>query len=183
MPNEITTNLKTNTAALLKEPFYSLLSRNDIDWAGKCLFTPEGRFNGFKNGRQGGNISARPVPSDAETVARAKVEKKRIEKIMIKPTKAEFAELMARLSFHCGHQQMTPEMSQSVLQDKWEDLKDYSLPILKEACKQYRLLPKGNNFMPQSGNLIALIKEEWNALNTALSRIEAIIDGEKDGKG
>lgn len=151
-----------------------MLNRTNIDWNGNCIFEG-GKVVGFKIANASNNYQMVPIPSNERTIADAKHNMEILKAIMKPATMEQVALIFKRLHTSCGKQNRSPEEMKYMFNDYYADLGKYPPKLIQDACDAYRRLPEGNEFMPQSGKLIALMCADWNYLHFLKSRIEKIL--------
>lgn len=130
---------------------------------------------GFKTNKASNHRRMLPIPNDEKTIEEAKQAQSVLEIAMRPATSAEIALMFKKLTLHCGKQVKSFEEINSMVSDYYHDLKEYPVKLIEEACEQYRKLPSGNNFMPMSGQLIALMTEKYYKMQFLKARIEKLL--------
>ncbi len=116
-----------------------------------------------------------PIPQGLKAISEAGIAKASLDKIMRPATYEQMAIAFKKLSLHCGKTNKNEEDIRAMFNDYCIDLKKYPITLINEACEAYRKLPEGNEFMPSSGKLIALMSVKWAKMNFLKSRIEKIL--------
>jgi hypothetical protein len=159
----------------LNSHFVETLKQASIDWDGNCEFDESGKVVGFKIDSPSNNRYMRPIPRSDKSITEAMKTKSILQDAMKSPSKSEMSVELKKLSLHCGLQNKAPEEVALMAEDYFEDLGQYPLFLLQEACKKYRTLPEGNNFMPSSGKLISLMADKYHKLKFLQSRVDKIL--------
>lgn len=165
---------------MLPQRLNSLLNSRLIDWEGNCEFDENGKVTGFRRETNTNSYSLRPIPKDSEIVEQAKAARLQIDDICRPCNKKEFAEIITRLSLHCALQKKDQGLIKALMQDYWEDIGHYPLPLVKEACVLYRRLPSGNEFMPTPGKLMDLVRPRLIQFERMVRKINLILGGESE---
>jgi hypothetical protein len=153
-----------------------VLGSKSIDWDGVCKFDEHGNFEGYASPTNPKNNKyLRPIPSAEKSISEARRTKAILTEALKPPHESEMMVELKKLSLHCGLQNKAPEEVMHMFDDYLEDLKDYPYKLLREACKKYRTLPEGNNFMPSSGKLISLMADKYHKLKFLQSRVDKIL--------
>jgi len=130
---------------------------------------------GFKITKASNNYSIKPIPSDDETLQDAKHASLLLDSIMQPAAAHQIAISIKKLSLHCGLQNKAPEEVKSLYMDYCIDLKEYPAKLIENACKEYRTMSEGNNFMPGSGKLISLMDAELRKMKRMRVRVNKIL--------
>ena len=152
----------------------NLINDKDIDWEGNCIFE-NGKVVGFKHESTSNHKHMLPIPKAEWLVNSANVAMMALEAIMQPATPDQIAIEVKKLSLHCGKTNKTPEEVKYMTMDYYNDLKGYPIKLIAEACQKYRTLPEKNEFMPNSGKLIALMAVKWHKMKFLKERINKIL--------
>lgn len=153
----------------------SLLENSLIDWDGACLFDDDGKVLSFVKPSISNSPNMRPIPKSEAVLNDAKEADKLLKSIAQPVNKRAFAGEMAKLANHCGLQNRSEKLVESLVADCWEDLKHLPYSLIFEACKRYRRQEQGNQYFPKSGQLLALVKKEYAQLQKQQKRIDLIL--------
>jgi hypothetical protein len=157
----------------------STITSTKIDWDSNCKFDELGNVVGFHRQDIKNNYSMKPVPHDEKILKLAREGKKVLDGVMKPASREEIALAVKKLSLHCGMQDRAPNDVKHMFNDYCEDLKQYSLLLINDACAAYRKSLKSSKFLPSSGELIALIKPRYAKLARMRDRINKIL-GEQE---
>jgi len=152
----------------------NLISDNNIDWYGVCIFDHEGNILGYRY-PNGLRIKLKPIPRDLQTKELAMKYLGIVEALLQPATNDQIAIAIKKLSLQCGMQSRAPEEIKFMIMDYISDLSKYSIKLIEDACAEYRRLPEGNKFMPSSGQLITLMQKKYQKLDLIASRMRKII--------
>lgn len=152
----------------------NLLNDKDIDWDGNCIFE-DGKVVGFKIERASNHKYMMPIPQYDWLVNSAKEASKTLDAIMQNATKEQIITEIKKLSLHCGKVNKMPEETKYMFMDYCKDLESYPIKLISEACDKYRKQAEGNEFMPSSGKLIALMEDKWHKMKFLRQRIDKIL--------
>ncbi len=155
-------------------PFLNMLNDKDIDWEGNYNFE-NGRVVSFKHDKFTNHFHMRQIPQGEKATNAAKEVLKTLEVIMQSATMEQVALAFKKLYVTCGKQNRSPEEMKYMFTDYYNDLGKYPIKLIEEACEAYRKLPEGNEFMPTSGKLIALMAEKWHKMLFMKTRINKIL--------
>ena len=154
--------------------FLGMLNDSDIDWDGNCNFVDK-KVISFKIDKATNHYRMRQIPSGLDALNDAKEALKTLQGIMRPSTFDQVAVAIKKLSIHCGKQNRSANEIASMIEDFYHDLKKYPFKLIVEACDKYRALPEDNNFMPSSGQLIALMADKWHGMKRMEIRINKIL--------
>lgn len=146
-----------------------------IDWEANCHFDESGKVIAFKRENIKNNCQMKPVPQDAQTMKDAMEADKMLRAVMQPCTKEQLAFTLKKLSLHVGMGKKTQTEVKLLFLDYFEDLSQYPIKLIEDACAEYRRLPNGNEFFPSSGRLIAMIKPKFDKMQLLRRRIDAIL--------
>lgn len=164
----------TTSAEGFPLPLLKLLSNQEVDWDGVCNFE-DGKVVSFKYDLPSNHRQMRPIPQSDKAKQDAKIALSVLEGLMKPATSDQIAIAVKRLSLHCGMQAKAPEDVKSMFLDYCHDLKKYPIKLLEDACAKYRTMPEGNQFMPNSGQLMALMHEKYTKMLFMKIRIDKIL--------
>jgi hypothetical protein len=160
----------------LNSSFLAVLDSRNIDWEGICKFDENGNFVNYNSPTNPkNNRYLKPIPSGERAMEEARRTKAILEEALKPPHPSLMMVELKKLSLHCGLQNKAPEEVAHMFDDYIEDLQDYPYKLLREACQKYRLLPEGNNFMPSSGKLVALMSDKYHKLKFLERRVNQIL--------
>ena len=151
-----------------------MLNNKDIDWEGNCIFE-DGNVVGFKVDKASNHRYMQPIPKNEYIVNSAKEAKKTLDAVMQPATFDQIGIEIKKLSLHCGKANKNAEETKYMFMDYCKDLEGYPIKLIAEACEKYRKLSEGNEFMPNSGKLIALMAEKWHKMKFLKTRIDKIL--------
>jgi len=117
----------------------------------------------------------RPIPHGEKAINAAKEALRTLEGIMKPATSEQVAIAFKKLHIACGKQNRNPEEMKLMFTDYYNDLGKYPIKLIEDACEAYRKLPEGNEFMPTSGKLIALMADKWHKMLFMKTRINKIL--------
>ena len=146
-----------------------------IDWEANCQFDELGNVIAFKRESIKNHPRLKPIPQDSQTMNDAKEADKMLRAVMQPCTKEQLAFTLKKLSLHVGMGKKTPQEVEMFFLDYFEDLHQYPIKLIEDACAEYRRLPNGNEFFPSSGRLIAMIKPKFDKMQLLRRRIDAIL--------
>jgi len=158
-----------------------MLRSKDINWDGNAIFE-NGRVIGFKQQKPSNNYYMRPIPSSRNAIQDAREGSKVLAGMMRPVTKDQLADTFKRLNIHVGKQKKTPAEINSMTWDYYNDLSQYPIKLIEDACKTYRKAPGGNEFMPKSGKLIELMSAKWHKMKLMKVRIDKILGVHEEKK-
>lgn len=137
---------------------------------------------GFKTELSTNSFRMVPIPKSDKAVNDAKEALKIIDAALTPATPNQIAVAVKKLSLHCGMQNKAPEEVKYMFQDYCNDLGSFPIQLIEDACASYRKLPQGNNFMPSSGQLIAMMAEKQKKLQFLKTRVNKILGVEVERK-
>lgn len=117
----------------------------------------------------------KPIPTSDKALNAAKDAMKTLDAIMRPATRDQVGMEFKKLYLISGKQTRTPEEMKYMFNSYYTDLKEYPIKLIAEACEEYRKLPDGNSFMPQSGLLIELMSVKWSKMKFMRLRINKIL--------
>lgn len=158
---------------LLTVQIAGLLTTDKIDWSGKYVFHGDGRVDAQATADNGVawvdmGMMRLPVLTDEgrEELLASKVA---LSDAMRRPTPDEFKTILTRLRLHFGMQDKSPEEVRSLLNDYWDDLREYPVLLLADVARQWRRNP-ANKWFPKVGELLTLIMPRAAQLKRMMQR-------------
>lgn len=152
-----------------------MVNDKDIDWEENCNFDENGKVVNFKTDKVTNHRYMRPIPRGERAVQDAKEAKLTLEAMMTPAIMEQLAIAFKKLHISCGKQNRNPEEMKHMFTDYYNDLRKYPIKLIEGACEVYRKLPEGNEFMPTSGKLIALMEDKWHKMLFLKRRIDKIL--------
>lgn len=128
----------------------------------------------FKRDVPTNNFHMRPIPRGEKAMSDARDADRVLASIMQPATANQIGVVLAKLSLHCGKQNIPEEHLKFMYQDYFKDLGKYPIKLIEEACSTYRKLPD-SRFMPSSGQLIAFMAEKYAKMQFMRMRIDKIL--------
>lgn len=151
-----------------------MLNDKDIDWEGNCIFE-DGKVAGFKTEKASNHKYMMPIPQFDWLQESAKIASKQLDGFMYPATPDQIGIEIKKLSLHCGKSNKSQEETKYMFMDYCKDLESYPIKLISEACDKYRKQAEGNEFMPSSGKLIALMADKWHKMKLLRQRIDKIL--------
>lgn len=179
---QITTTEQNQQQMTIGQPvlcssFLKMLNDKNIDWNGNCEFK-DGKVVGFLKDDFRNNYQMRPIPRGLKASNDALEAQKTLNGMMTPSTRDQVSIALKKLSIHCGKQNKTPQEINSMLADYYNDIGMYPIKLIEDACEQYRKQPENNNFMPNSGQLIAIMADKYHKMKFIRKRIDMILGKE-----
>jgi len=151
------------------------VNNTNIDWDGNCEFDANGKVVRFLRESLSNSYSMRPIPKTEAVMVDARNASKMLDSVMQPVTRDQIVIAIKKLSLHCGMQAKSPEDVKFMMTDYCQDLTEYPVSLINEACETYRKLPDGNSFMPSSGKLISLMSHKYQKMKFLRTRIDKIL--------
>lgn len=159
----------------------SCMNESGIDWSGRYPLTHTGAIDEQKARDMGLSVSSSIrcvpiVPKESDQYQQLLEAVYHARRLLKPASSAEAGFELKRLSVWCPMQQRDIRDFKLMLHDALNDLAEYPLDLIQQACARYRNNPdQRNDFFPRPGRLKALVEHKLVERRRMLYRLERLL--------